>query len=531
MVSTSETNTFIMKRPIFLFSLLACGASMLQAAQLYDITLSNAEKYTQCQIRYKGSTMTKFTGKNKKGVAVTMEVKTSNILFMKESAAPKPEPSEEEESATEQPTGPTEQTAKQEPASDAPADAPIDAKEEPAPAENAEGQEAAEPENASQENNEAGDKAKDVSTRLRDKLAKIESDFATLSKPGRSITSRMKNAKSRIEANLAKLDKIAVEAANLQEQYNQTNTADYVFTEVPADQRDKYVQDGQAAYRAMVIDVKEKRRDRKIAGLDKFEIMRDRYQGLPEYKEAYAWYVRTLKDLEKKYTDLIAREDKRRKNLQPAKKAAMEESDREEYEKLADQLSGKGEDINQTWISPAARNRYMLNASLTKVKDALRRNENMPKDEAIGTVPSLLEQYWAAMDTARRLMIAGDLDGAEEALEHDKSFNLILRLKNQLLPEEFKKPLRAQHQDLEQEIKKRARSRRDLQRRLEQQLSNLERTANTTEAQINDLQEAVDREKDLEAANEAMEIEKEQPAPQGDPAPASADNGEKPAEA
>lgn len=511
-----------MKRPFFFLALLVGSASWLHATQLYDITLSTAEKFTQCQIKYRGTAMTKFTGKNKKGEEVSMEVKTSSILLMKEVKPAKvaePEPTADEPGTTsaaeakDSPDAATEESAS--------AGAETESTDEAASGE-------AEPETAIPQN-DTGDKAKDAAVRLRDKMAKVESAYASLSKPTRAIISRMKNGKSRIENSLQNIDKNAIEVANLQEQYNRENTADFTFEIVPADQRDKYVQDGQAAYKAMLIDVQEKKRSRKIAGLDKFEILRDRYQGIPEYKDAYSWYIRTLKDLEKKYTGLIAKEDKKRKNLQPAKKAAMEESDQAEYEKFIAQMEAQGEDITKVWYTPSPRNRQMLATCLNKVNDVLRRSANVQLDPAVGTVPSLLEQFWASMDKARQLMIAGDLDGAEETLRRDPAFNLLNKLRTQLLPEEFKAPLREQRRELDQEIKKRTRDRKELQRKLERQLANLERLANSTEAQIDDLMMAVEQERDLEAANETTEIDNEQPKEddggKADAEEASADSG------
>ena len=58
---------------------------MLQAApQLYDITLSNAERYTQCKITYETDSVIKFRGTDKSGKVVTKEVKASSVLVRKE---------------------------------------------------------------------------------------------------------------------------------------------------------------------------------------------------------------------------------------------------------------------------------------------------------------------------------------------------------------------------------------------------------------------------------------------------------------
>lgn len=164
--------------------------------------------------------------------------------------------------------------------------------------------------------------------------------------------------------------------------------------------------------------------------------------------------MNTLKALEKRFSDLIAKEEARRKKLQPDKRKAMADSDEEEFKKLEEYFKEDDEDIANVWYSPKVRNLHMLKSTLNKVRDALRRNANAPRNDAIGTVPSLLDQYWAAMDQARKLMIAGDLDGAQNTLDQDKSFNLIIRLNDHLLPQEFKTPLNRQRQHLDQEIKK-----------------------------------------------------------------------------
>lgn len=495
----------MIKRPSFLFALLACGTAMLHAAQLYDITLTNAEKYTQCRISYRGSATTRFTGTDKGGKLVTKEVRTSSILAMREVEA---------KQAEEEPTKPSEPSGQQEPAETTPAkEAQEQGASEPAP--DAGKEESSTPPATVEDRQTAavGEKAKDASLRLRDKLAEAEKAFSELKKPSRSLTSRFNSSKSRIESNLKKVDLISQEVTNLQEQYNTNNKADFTFDIVLPDQRDQYIQEGQAAYRAMVIDMNEKKGARKIGGLDKFEIMRDRYQGLPEYKEAHEWYVSTLKALESKWSSMIAKEEKRRNSLQPAKREAMENSDDKEYDNLEKQLEAQGLNMAQTWYNPKPRNLKMLKTALNKAKDALRRNENAQQNAAaIGSVPPLLDQFWKSMDQARKLMVSGDLDGADSELKNDSAYRKIITLRNDYFPDEFKEPLRTQRQQLEQEIKRRTNERRNLQRTLERQLSSLERSADSIEAQINALLEDIAMAKDMEIEEETVEIAKDDDA-------------------
>lgn len=505
-----------MKRPFLSLALLSLSACALNAQQLYDITLTSAEKFSQCQLLHKGHSKTIFSGKDKSGAVVTKEVKTTSIIMMKPVKAevkpaksdppPAPEPEEKATSAAAEETA--EGSDEEQQAVDGEASTSAGEEEEKLPDGNV-----ARSSDAAQ--------AKDATLRLRQKLAAIDTELASLTKPSRSLLSRCKSGKSRVESKLRELDKLSLEVASLQEQYNRTS-ADYTFTLVTPDQRDQYIRDGQAAHKAMLVDMKERKGARKIGGLGKFEIMRERYQGLPEYKQAYEWYLRTLKDLETKWKKMAATEEKRRSSAQPAKKAAMNEADEKEFDKLSEQLRENGEDIATTWYNPSPRNLRMLSTSLNRVKDTLRRAEDAPSSSAVGTVPSLLEQFWTSMDEARKLMVEGDLDGAEEVLSKaDASFRTIISLNRQLFPDEYKSPLREQKFDMEREIKRRSRERRQLKNKLERAISTLERSTGAAEAQIDALMEDIEREKDLDTGENTVDTNKndqEPDEPEGDEA-------------
>ncbi len=493
-----------MKRPLFTLALAVCATSLIQAAQLYDITLSNAQKYSQCTISYSGSTMTKFTGKDRNGNVVTKEVRTASILLKKPVAADKaPEPKETEAPAPEPPAA--TETPAQTPAAEGTATTPE------TPATTVTATENTEPvtDTFAIESSEKTAKAKDATLRLRDKLAKVDAEFNSLTKPTSGLKSACRNGKSRVERDLEKMDKLALDVANLQEQYN-NNSSEYVFSHVTPEQRNAYVMNGQAAHKAMLVDMKQRKGARKIGGLDKFELMRDRYQGLPEYKQAYEWYEKTLSDLEKKWEKMQANEEKKRKKLMSDKRDAMREADEKEFEKIIAQLKKEGEDVSGVWINPNPRNLKMLQTALNKVKDAKRRSEYNKMSEHVGTVPSLIDQFWGAMDEARRLMVSGDFNGAEEMLDNDPAYKTINSLNRQLLPEEFKKPIVEERRALEQEIRKRSRSHNTLKNQLERKIAELERATNSAESQLDALLEQIEREKELDAGENTVDLKKQQ---------------------
>ncbi len=500
-----------MKRLTHLLAMVACGVSLVQAADLYDITLSNAKRYTQCRIIYEAGGNTKFTGLDRKGNPVTMEVKSSSILDKREVAPkpvatpqPTPAPAPEPEAPATTDTAATDTT----PSSDTPAtDAATPATE------NAEETENTTESSAAVVDEENVAKVKDVSLRLREKLAQADAEYASLSKPSRSLQNLCQGRKQLLNNKLTELDKLAIEVAELQTNYNNVKGADYVYKHISSDDRNKYERDGKAAYQAMLTDVKQYKNARKVGGLDKFEILRDKYQGIPEYKEAYKWYISTLNDLSRRWENLLKRENSRRSKLNSAKKSDMDERDRIDYDKLEQQFEKNGEQIAQVWYNPDNRNLVMLRAATNKVRDALRRNENGLKDETIGTVPALITQYWETTEKARQLMINGDFEGAESTLKEDEAYKKILRLKVQLLPEEYKSPLRAQRQDLEQTIRNRARERKQLKSQLERKISSLESAASSAEAQINVMLEKIAQEKEVDTQATSIELDEKKPTP------------------
>lgn len=492
-----------MKKSALVLSIMALGISIAQAAQVYTITLTSAERFTDCTVIYKSGSTTKFRGTDKTGKAVTKEVPTQNIIMMREVV--KEEPVKEEtpdtpETTPAAPPAPAQEAAE----SPAPADnnaAPAATEEQPAPI--ADG-------NIAQKEGE--NKAKDATLRLREKLTAMDTEMAKISKPSRSLQGQVSQAKRRVTSQLEDMDKRALEVAKLQDEFNRAGAADFTFDKVSVEQRDQYMRDAAAAYKAMRIDMKERKGRRKVAGLDKFEIMRERYQGVPEYKEAYEWYVKTLYSLQKKWSKMHTREESARQRLQSDKRALRNRQDDAEYKNIAEKLKEEGDDIAKVWFTPPSRNLKMLSISVNKVKDAIRRNEDRPLDEEVGTVPSLLKQYWESMDKARMDMITGNLESAEKLVHENAAYPIIMRLKNYLLPTEYRTPLIEQHKEMEKEIRERMRDYNNLKRQLERATSALDRVTNSAEAQLNSAMNAIQKELDTDVGDNTMEVEQAKPA-------------------
>lgn len=381
---------------------------------------------------------------------------------------------------------------------DAPAPEAKEGEEAPAPTENT----------ADKVENASADNVQDATLRIREQLKLIDTKLGELSKPSRSLITACDSTKNRVNGNLAAMDKLAKEVTELQEEFRRAGAADYTFTHVPVEHREDYAKDGAAAYKAMEVDMKEKKSKRKVGGLDKFEIMRDRYQGVPEYKQAYAKYLKTLKDLSKKWKKMLDTEQARRKSFAPAKKDAMSQADQEELDKLAEYFSKNDEDIAAVWYNPSPRNMAMLRNCVNKVEDALRRNkDNRDMAKESGTVPALIAQYWQVMDEARQALISGDLEGAERMLKDDGNFKVLVGLKSSLLPSEYKDPITKEHADMLQEIKNRERSYRTTKSSLERKSGTLERMISSAQAQIDNTLDKIEREIGLDVGEKTAEVE------------------------
>ena len=250
-----------------------------------------------------------------------------------------------------------------------------------------------------------------------------------------------------------------------------------------------------AAYNAMLTDMKESKGRRKVAGLDKFEIMRERYQGIEEYKKAYEIYIKTLKQLEKHWDKMLAKEEKRRARYNEKRRQSLDAADNEQYEELAAYFKKDGDDIAKVWYNPIPTNLRMLQNCCNKLKDALRRSDFNKMEPEVGKVPQMIQQYWEMMDQARQHMINGEFDTARKVMRESEVNREIARLRSYLLPNEYRDPMAAQYRELENEISKRERARNNEKRDLDRAVSAMERKQRSLESRLVSILESIEEEK------------------------------------
>lgn len=494
-----------MKRPFSILAILAFGSAILQASpQLYDITLSTAERFTQCRIAYSTGSSVKFTGTDKNGKTVTKTVKKSSILVQREVKTIVKKTEEDKPEAEETPATPEPETKEAE-ATEAPAEEDTDA---PA-AEETDAEQAEEPKEATPAASEPdGASARERTyDKLSARITELNKKKAEIADPSRNFESRYSAALKTINRALEKMEKDCSEVDSMQAEFDSMTGQGYTYEIVAEQDRLKYGVDGKAAYDAMVVDMNQKRNSRKIGGLDKFEVLRESFQGIPEYPEAYSWYIKTLKTLDKKWEKSIAGINKKREKMSDDKREKLEAKDEAEYEKLEKQLEEDGEHIAQVWYTPRPQNLVMLKAAKNKVEDVLRRSEHNKPLPQTGKVISLINAFWASMDKARDLMVAGSYDEAKEEMENNEEFKTISRLNKNLLPEEYKSPLIKQREAMYSELKKRISNRKTLQRTLDSKRAALSRTAESTENQVDRLADMLDRELEKQASDAAEEAE------------------------
>ncbi len=350
--------------------------------------------------------------------------------------------------------------------------------------------------------------AQNLTLKLRDKIDEIDKQFALIKEPTSMLTSMLESRKERIEQSLVRINEIALELSALQEEFNKTNTGAYSFECETDEARYKYTQDGQAALKLLVADLRDRNYTRKAMGLTKFEIFEENFKGIDGYEEAYKLYAITVEGLHKAWTKAKASEEKKRARYADKKREMAEEADERDFERLKKKAEAAGYDLDKDWYCPESKNLVMLEDATSHSNRAVRELEYRRKEKpqkGVGEVSPLLIEFWLKMDEARNLMVSGDLDGAKKLLESDPSFDNVLRLDRRLMPEEYCAPMRDDYRDLENAIRDRGREKSRLEYKLESQTNKLEREIDNAQSQINAILEEIEKELALQNETDAEE--------------------------
>ena len=480
-----------MKRSLIAIALSACLVSTAAAKQLYNITLSDTSRYTNCSVIIQGSTETKFNGIDKEGFVISKTVKNDEILVMapveKEEPAPKRKAEEQPQDEVKQ-DQPAPQ-AEEQPQEETPAAETPQEQAQPAPLEFGA-----------------------IADSLHKQLDEADKAIAAIKAPKFSLERRAKRVRETVDRKLADVEKLAQQVTDARAALEASNTNPYTFEIVTPEQRTQLEADGKAAYDAMVADMKTGKNSRRVGGLSKFEEMRTRFQGVPEYKQAHSWYISTLKELHKKWGKMRDNEDNRRRKYVGERREKLDQEDQKEIEKVTKMLEDENEKYETAWITPSPHNARMLETAVSRIEDALRRNTHEKMDDAVGKVPEMLNAFWAEMDQAKALLDAGKCAEARELLNKSTIFKSLIGLNRNLFPEDYRKPITDQRRDLENTIRERERELMRAKRTLDGSTSRLERAVESLARQIEALNPDIERAMEAEAEKSAEAEAADKPA-------------------
>ncbi len=341
--------------------------------------------------------------------------------------------------------------------------------------------------------------------KLRSQIEEIDKQFALIKDPSSLIISTIKSRKSYIERSLTRIDKLALELSELQEEFNQTSTGSYNFECETDEVRFKYTNDGSAALNSLLNDLKERNYNRKALGLNKFEAFRKNFMGIDGYLEAYKIYAYNIIGLQKKWEKMLSTEVKKRSRYNDKKLEAALVAEEEDTEKMEHALEAAGYDITKDWFNPDSKNTILLKRMIVRSTRAMRDIESSAKEsdkEGTGAVSPLIVDFWAKMDETREMMITGNLSGAKETLSSDPCFDKVLKLNRDLLPEDYCAPMRNDYRDLRNEIDNRLRNQSKLEYRLESKNNYLEREVDSAQSQIQAVLEEIEKELALQNETE-----------------------------
>lgn len=324
-----------------------------------------------------------------------------------------------------------------------------------------EGEEAEEKEQAAEaeENDETG-----VGV-IRAKMKKLEEAFAQLHKPNRFAISQhdkaleeAKNKLKSIEESQKKLDELKVRKEN-------AISADYAFGVMPVENRDKYEREGGEMATKVASALKGKSEAERLTGLAQFEKLRETYQGLPQFKDVRALYLKTVNAFDKKWTGFAERlkKDRQKSANTNGRNDKLLELEERQYEKLARKMEAAGGNIDEDFFLPVPTNARMLEKALARLKRSSQNSLNKVQ-ENVEDVVTLFKEYWTQMDTARERMLAGEYAEVLTILNESEPSQALCSVSHYVMPQEYKELIRKQNEELRNEVRRRQNELQNIER-------------------------------------------------------------------
>lgn len=350
----------------------------------------------------------------------------------------------------------------------------------------------------------------DVIASVNKKLQAIEKAFADLEKPNRTITQNYNRQVEDANERLKKMETLKGQIAELEAKLAASGTAEYTFSVVPDEDRYKYETEGNELAKRVIDSLNGKSEAVQIEGLRLFEVMRDTYQGLPQFKEAHSLYQKLVSKFEKKWSIQLDNIKRERQKWPSSRKDKVSEGEQLQFDNLVRKLESENLNIDEDWFAPKMSNSLMLDRALSRARRAKGSMQNKVAESG-GKVPELLHRFWENMDAARDLMVAGKHDEAIDKVSNDDSYRDLTSMSRNILPEEVREGLRKQMEELRNEARRRQGEVRGLERDISRVVANLEREARYLETRMDHTLEAllVAKEDEVRRAEEAAAREAE----------------------
>ncbi len=357
-------------------------------------------------------------------------------------------------------------------------------------------------------------RASDLTINIRTQLDQIDQKLEILEKPTPSLIGLIESRRQTLLEQLTKLDQSALELARMEEEFRKSLVADYQFTGITPEQRTQYLTDGMLIYDAMIKAFGESTITRQVDGLNYYKTLTDNFRGIPEYPKAQELYYKTLEKLIKHWSRLKEVEDRKRTRMAEKRLDQLKEREDKLLEELEEKLkiSDVRTAMTERWIPPYKKSYSMLTSILSRAETALRnRDEKGADKDALsgeGAVVPMLAKVWVELDQARQKMCAGQYEEALEILTENENYRNLLRLNRYVLPEKYRAPVVDQYGALRSEIMKRQRAHRSREIDLTRRINSLQRSVDSSEAQIKAIYREIDRAKDNEDRRKKLEEER-----------------------
>lgn len=299
-------------------------------------------------------------------------------------------------------------------------------------------------------------------TVLRRKMEDINKAYAELTKPSRNITSMYTKLVEEAKERTGKMEDLKRQMEELTAQLN-AESEEYVFSVVPEDERFSYETEGNAMVKKVIAALSSKSETAQIEGLQNYEVVRDTYQGIPDFAQAYTLYQNVVAKYEKKWNSQLESIKRERQKWSSSRADQTNEGEQRQYDKLAAKMASEHRNIDDDWFLPKSGNALMLEQALTRARRAKSASQNkiLSKD---ADIPTMLHQAWDDLEGARALLNENKLDEASNKMSEDESLRELMNAGRLLMPENVREGIRKQAEEMRTEIRKRKTDRQKMER-------------------------------------------------------------------